>query len=278
MASSNVLQLASPDEAIARLDELEHRLRSMSAELANLHRLSVLGVLAAGIAHEINNLLTPVLSYAQLALARPDDQELRDKALERTCAGIESVSQIVHAILGMARGENDERIANLAESLDDAIRCMARNPEKDAVTVKTNFDDDTWVQINPVVLQQVLLNLVLNSIKAFAGRPGVIAISAEPTRDGKTRITVTDNGPGVPKDVLPTLFDSPTDAHPDQRKRRRTKAHTTHEESGSGLGLSVCRQLIESASGTISCISMPKDGATFTIVLPTAKVAARKAG
>ena len=291
MPHKSALQLASVDELLARMDELERQLETMNSELASLHRLSVLGVLAAGIAHEINNLLTPVLSYAQLALARPDDESLRTKALERTSAGIESVSQIVHAILGMARGEDGQTTANVAAVLDESIRCLGRDPGKDNVHIHADIDAETWVAINPVVLQQVLLNLVLNALKALHGRRGTITISAQETPTGKTTITVRDDGPGIPPDVLPTLFDSPSDAPGSRRKRTGNSAKLSAGNpssggnideplpaTGTGLGLSICRKLLASENGTITCSSSPNEGATFTIALPSAKVNARKAG
>jgi len=290
MEESDMLQLANADEALARLDLLEHKLHAMNAELANLHRLSVLGVLAAGIAHEINNLLTPVLSYAQLALAKPEDEELRTKALQRTCAGIESVSQIVHAILGLSRGESDQAVANVAEVFDETLRCLARNPAKDAIQLENHIDSDAWVEINPVVLQQVLLNLMLNATKALKGRRGIIRVGTLPKRNGCTDIVVSDDGPGIPPEIMPTIFESPSDSPPSIRKRAgaaprsahilatRIRKPCDHHQTGSGLGLSICRQLIENASGTISCISEPNNGATFTITLPTAQQHARKAG
>jgi signal transduction histidine kinase len=278
MAAGSTIQLPTADELLARLDELEQQLHSMNSELANLHRLSVLGVLAAGIAHEINNLLTPVLSYTQLALAQPDDQALRTKALERTQAGIESVAQIVHAILGMTRGDEDQTVANVADVVDETLRCLGRDPAKDAVDIKIRIGPDTWVAINPVVLQQVLLNLVLNALKALHGRPGTITIATRESGSGRATITVADDGPGIPADVLPTLFDSPAEALTSQRKRHRLNTNVACTMNGTGLGLSICKQLVAGASGMIECVSSQKEGTTFTIVLPCVAKEMRKAG
>jgi len=280
MPESDAIQMASVDEMLARMDELELQLQSMNAELASLHRLSVLGVLAAGIAHEINNLLTPVLSYAQLALARPDDDELRTKALERTSAGIESVSQIVHAILGMARNEDDQSTANVAVVLDESIRCLGRDPAKDSVQIETHIEPETWVAINPVVLQQVLLNLVLNAMKALKGQRGNIRIDASESHEGKTIITVADDGPGISPTLLPTLFASPAET-PSAHRKRQSPCKVTDDHptvTGTGLGLSICKKLLSNANGTITCTSSPNEGATFTITLPTAQQSLRKAG
>ena len=279
MSGGSVLQFPTVDELLARLDELEQQLHSMNAELAQLHRLSVLGVLAAGIAHEINNLLTPVLSYAQLALAKPEDQELRTRAIERTQAGIESVAKIVHAILGLARGEDDENTANVADVLDETLRCLGTDPAKQGIDLVVDVPAETWVAIKPIVLQQVMLNLLLNSLKAMHGQRGTISISAI-SHGSRTEIIVADDGPGIPADVLSTIFEPPTRRPTSARKRRSQPLVAGHcgPKSGTGVGLSICKQLISAADGSIKCTSSPDDGAIFTIVLPKIANMVRKAG
>lgn len=273
MPEDAALQLPSIDDLLGKLDELERRLADMNAEVSTLHRLSMLGVLTAGIAHEINNLLTPVLSYAQLALAKPDDRELCTKALQRAQAGAQSAAEVIHAILGLTRGEDGRTCANVAEVVQEALRCLGRDPAKDSVTVERRVPDHIRVAAQPVALQQVLLNLLLNSLKALKGRPGTITIAAR-ERAGQVTIEVSDDGPGIPVDVLPTVFDPPSIA---PRVRRRHPKHADKQQ-GTGVGLSICRQLIESANGTIECTSSTNNGTTFTIVMPSAPMIARKAG
>ncbi len=94
-------------DVLDRLAKAEEELAALRRELDHSHQLATLGTLTAGIAHEINNILTPVLAYAQLARSNPHDAGLRAKALDRAVAGVESASRITEAVLGFARTEDE---------------------------------------------------------------------------------------------------------------------------------------------------------------------------
>ena len=252
------------DEAEHLLGELEHlegELRRLQTGLTRSHRLATLGTMASIIAHEFNNILTPVISYCQLALkAGETDTALMTKALQRALSGAEKAAEISSSMLGFAREAHSESAANIERVVEEVFRCQAREPKKDGIQLVQEIPADLCVGMSPVGLQQVLLNLVLNARKVMRGRGGVLKIVARVEGTDRVAITVADSGPGIPAEIMPHIF----------------KPFVTHEadgqsksEEGTGLGLAVCRDLVERAGGAIAAESTGR-GAIFRIELPWA--------
>lgn len=251
-------------DVLARLAKAEADLDALRRELDHCQQLATLGTLTAGIAHEINNILTPVLAYAQLARSNPSDRSLRNKALERTIAGVQSASRITEAVLGFARAEGEAGHAIVAEVIESSLACLSRDPARDGVKLVIDVEPDTAVVIAPLALQQVFLNLMLNTLAALAGKPGELHISAAPRDDGYTVIRVADTGPGVPPDMVQRIFEPFVSGY-----RRKPGEKKPKGLGGSGLGLAVCRRLIEHVGGTIEVEpNQPgRRGAVFVIKL-----------
>lgn len=246
-------------QATNSIDQARESLKLLHGEMEHVHRLATLGTLAAGIAHEINNLLTPVLGYAQMAKADPGDSQLQAKALDRAIAGVEATAKIAEAMLGFARPGQQVAGANVSEVLQSALACLARTPSKDGIDLQINIDPTLCVNMQPISLQQVLINLLLNSTKALAGNSGRIVVSSEISSDGLAEISVTDSGPGIPKEISKTLFQPFV-----------TKSKAGSESTGSGLGLAICKELIEAAGGMITVQTQPGEATTFTLRLQQA--------
>ncbi len=256
--------LSVEQDLVGRIAQAERDLDSLQQQLQHAHRLATVGTLAAGIAHEINNIMTPVLAYAQLAKADPHDVALQVKALDRAIAGAESASRIAQAVLGFTRTDDDLEHANVSEAIDAALACLARDPSKDGTHLDISVDRDAEVCIPPLALQQVLLNLILNAVTAMRPKRGSLRISGAQHPDGATRITLADTGPGIPRHLLATLFEPfvTSTARPEH-------SLAAEAASGSGLGLAVCKRLVENVGGSIEARSNPGQGAAFTITLPT---------
>lgn len=269
-------QLETAEAMLAELERVEQQLQSLQDGLMRSHRLVTLGTLATVIAHELNNLLTPVISYAQLSEQNPDDIPLMQKAIARSRAGAEKAAEIVNSVLGFARNEagsegedEDEEgvnrpTASLQEVIDDVFNTLAREPAKDGIHLSVEIPDGACVYITPTALQQVLLNLVLNATQAMAGsRSGKLTIRATPDpvgdEAGTTLVEVIDTGPGVPEDLRETIF-----------KPFVTRRDPAAGSSGTGLGLAICRDLIRYAGGTIELADTSDRGTTFAITLITA--------
>lgn len=296
MASREIISKPE-DGPILQIGKAEAALTAISSEQARTERLATLGMLAAGIAHETRNLLTPVLAYAQMALTRRDDLDLVAKALEKTITGVETATRIADAILGFA-GDDDAVDAEVAHVVQASLDCLARDPNKYRINLRIEVQPATLVHMNPLNLQQVLMNLILNAHAAMRTAPAgsrmssenALTIAAITRADGTVGIRVTDTGPGIPKEVAGRIFE------PFVTTKRSANAATgagsassnsdstasspsiSREQGGTGLGLAICRRLIEQAGGTITASSTPGRGTTFLIVLPSPKTSRAKAG
>lgn len=267
---------AQPDHAALdpanQIAPVQAQLDELARELEHAQRLATLGTLAAGIAHEINNVLTPVLAYAQLASSNPEDRKLQSKAISKAIQGVQTATQITQAMLGFAADPDEPDWANVRDVLQLAIDCVGRDPAKDRIDLKIDVPDDLHVRMRPLALQQVLMNLMLNACAVLRGRGGELSIVATDQGDGAAVIGVSDTGPGIPQEVVGRLFT------PFASSRRHQSGPDNRRPEGTGLGLAICRRLVESAAGSITVASKPGHGATFTIVLPTARISQAMAG
>jgi signal transduction histidine kinase len=239
----------------------------MPAELEQTVRLATIGSMAAGVAHEINNLLTPVLAYAQMSQTDP---ELMPKAIEKTIAGVQTACQIVDAILGFARDSAEPGVAcDIEAVLDASLSCLARDLEKDRIVLIRDLETGLMPAIPPMILQQVLLNLVLNAREAILGAKGrrVLRVESRSTPAGGIEIRVSDTGPGISPAVAAKIFEPFITT---KVPSRPAGDDTTIQTGGSGLGLSVCRHLLQKHAGTIEVDPTYTDGAMFHITLRAA--------
>ncbi|MFQ5491404.1 MAG: sensor histidine kinase, partial [Phycisphaerae bacterium] len=210
-------------------------------------------------AHEFNNLMTPVVSYARYALDN-DDVELMKKALEMTLKQASTVSAMSERILGLAihEGPRPARVP-IAEAIKEAAACLCRDPEKDGVTQRVDIPEDLIVWADERQLRQVFFNLLLNARQAIQHRNGRIIVTAEPADDGRVAINIKDNGCGIDPANLENIFEP----------FFTTKTGNTNgQKRGTGLGLPLCKDIIEEQRGQISVQSEPGHGTTFTITLP----------
>ena len=260
---NDVAAASAEHEAIRRLAEVEGELASLAQQLQHTQQLATLGTLTAGIAHEINNILTPVLAYAQLAKANPHDTALGTKALQQAITGVESASRITEAVMGFAKADADGDHSDVAEVLEASLACLGRDLAREGIELTLCLETNAGVRIRPLALQQVMLNLILNAITALRGAGGELRIAAVSRADGTTRITVADTGPGLPPGLAGRIFE------PFVTGQEDPPARDDRRLGGSGLGLAVCKRLIETAGGSIAASSTPGCGATFTIIIPT---------
>lgn len=280
---------AEIEQVLAHFEQLETQFQKVREGLTHSHRLATLGTIASVIAHEYNNILTPIISYAQLSLASPDDAELMKKTVEKALSGAQRAASISSSLLGFAREQDHEHVASLRPVIDEAIACLGRSPEKDGVELVIDVPEVT-LAISPLNLQQVLLNLALNARKAMRRRGGRLSFTGR-VEGGVLRLDIADTGPGIPPQIMDRLFE-PFVTHPPPSE---TPGHPGHPETseaahggggepggeggggagvaaprGTGLGLCICRDLLRAAGGTIHAQSPPGRGATFTLTVPLA--------
>ena len=249
------------EQLLAHFEQLESQFQQVREGLTHSHRLATLGTIASIIAHEYNNILTPIVSYGQMALASPDDHALMKKAVEKSLSGAERAAQITSSLLGFAREADQAHAAVLRSTIQEAISCLARDPKKDGVVLTIDVPD-VQVAMSPLNLQQVLLNLILNAIQAMRQVGGSLSITGS-VKGTLVYLEVADTGPGIPELIRDRLFE-PFVTH------RCTDAQDTGDRKGTGLGLCICRDLIRNAGGTIGFESTPGKGTTFRLTIPKA--------
>jgi signal transduction histidine kinase len=220
------------------------------------------------IAHEINNLLTPLANYAALALSNPDDKSLADKALQKTVQNCQRAAKMMESMLVMVNGRQQEKEnARLVALVEEVFACLCRDFAKDGITVKIQIPENLTVWAVPIQIQHVLMNLILNARHAMLPRGGVLTIRAKDS-DDVTHIEVTDTGSGIEPADMANIFESfyTTKTHEQQARGDERR------EIGCGLGLAFCKKIVDAHDGCISVESQPGLGSTFRITLPRAPV------
>ncbi len=254
----NLQQVKSGLES--HLDGLEQRMQLLHSQIEQLQRLAMLGTVSATLAHEFNNILTPIVSYCDYAL-KNDDPEMMRTAVEKTHKNAHRLTTLCQRILGMAvddqMGPKDTPILPL---ITDAVECLGRDLDKDSISLAVNVPEDLTARTTAGALQQVLFNLVINARQAMLDTPGKLSISAARTNGNEVRIDVSDTGVGIKSENQDRIFE------PFFSTRRH---ENKSDRQGIGLGLHICRQLMEQQGGTITVASKPGQGTTFTLTLPS---------
>ncbi len=250
----------------AMMKELEQmdRKKAASDEMAiQSSKMAALGKMAAGIAHEINNPLAVIGEKAGwmkdlLGMEDMDGsenfQELLD-AVNKIEYHVVRARTVTHRLLGFARRMEPmaERI-NVNEILDESIEFLKNEARYRSIEIQANYAPDLpLTTTDQAQLQQVFLNIINNGIDAI-GKEGQIIINTKTTKNNEIFIEISDNGPGISKEVLQKIFDP---------------FFTTKEVGkGTGLGLSISYSIIEKLGGRIMVASEEGQGTTFTIYLP----------
>jgi len=244
-----------------QLAEQQSENEKLKHQISQLQGLANIGVATSMIAHEINNLLTPVSVYAALALKETGDKALVEKVLQKVIANCERASKVMESILGVGNGQCQEKgKANLKGMVEEIFDCLCRDFAKDGITVEVDISDDLEVWGILVQIQQVLMNLILNARDAMLGRGGVLRIRAEEDGDDSVRIWISDTGCGIKKDELEKIFELFYSTKGNGGGSGRTR--------GTGLGLAFCKRVVEEHGGCIWARSEHGKGTTFEMRLP----------
>jgi len=247
-----------------QLGQLQQQFDLLKAQVRQAQQLSSLGTAAATIAHEVNNLLTPILGYAEYAV-NTDDTELHKKALSRAATNIRILIGMSERLLrlGAAKTRNVERV-DVGHVVRESIDSLCRDLGKDSISVTVDVPDSLAASADALQLQQVLFNLLLNAREAMLKHHGGRLKISAGTRGDCVVIEVHNTGDAIPQDVLPTIFDAFSSSKPVKRDGK---------ERCGGLGLALCRDLMEENEGSISVTSTAESGTTFRLTLPVATTA-----
>ncbi|MEO1717375.1 MAG: HAMP domain-containing sensor histidine kinase [Planctomycetota bacterium] len=251
----------NPAEMASAIDGLAEGLGSLGDEMVELQKRAALGAVAGLLAHEVNNILTPVLAYVRLAQRADADDQAVQRALDEAESGVRRTTEIASAILSLGRGGGRDASAraNVLDVIRQSAATLGRDLSRDGITCRIVAPEDIDAAIEPTPLQQVLVNLLQNARSAILsskrGR-GSISVTCSTWNTDRVRIEVADDGPGISEAARKRMFE------PFVRGGNGT--------AGTGLGLTVCRELLRAAKGDISFTPSESGGATFVIDLPAA--------
>jgi signal transduction histidine kinase len=241
---------------------LEEQNEILKEQLRQSQKLTALGELVSTTTHEFNNVLMTIINYAKMGLRHTDDAT-RKKAFEKILAAGMRANKITNTVLGMARNRSTgQESTDLRALVDDTLTLLEREMNKYRIKIDKQFHPIPEAHVNGNQIQQVLLNLLINARQAMpSGGRLILKLLHDPESD-TVDLVVRDFGCGIPADKLPHIFDSfyTTKKGPDSSGK-----------GGTGLGLSMCKDIIEAHQGRIRVDSTIGKGTAFTLKLPTAR-------
>ncbi|HEV3393517.1 MAG TPA: PAS domain S-box protein [Chthoniobacterales bacterium] len=241
--------------------------KKLETQLLRAQRLESIGTLASGVAHDLNNILTPILMCSELLQRKltPANKKSTIKLIQESA---QRGSGIVKQVLTFARGVEGERVLIKPSHLIDEMGDIARKTFPKSIGISARYSEDLWsIEGDPTQLHQVLLNLSVNARDAMPNGgtlsfgaenidvdPNYAAMTPEAKPGPHVVLRVSDTGTGMPRKVIDKIFDP---------------FFTTKEiGKGTGLGLSTVLGIVKSHGGFISVYSEPDKGTTFKVFLP----------
>lgn len=247
---------AMADKLKIKHDDMQQQIDEKTRELLQAERLSTIGTMSAAIAHEVNNPLGVISLHCQMLLEQVGSDDPKAGKLRAIAREASRMSVLLRGLLQLSRkpdlnvGRVD--LGGLITEAVSAITSLQEDPGR--VELRTEMAEDCRViEADADQLGQVLRNLIANAFHAISGR-GSITITAESTEDDRVAVRVSDTGEGIDLETLERLFEPFFTTRP--------------FGAGTGLGLSVSKDIIERHGGTVSVASRVGEGTTFTLLLP----------
>ena len=248
--------------ALVVLEDVTAR-NSLEEQLQQREKLSSIGLLAAGVAHEVNTPLTGVSSYTQMLLGMLSENDPKHALLQKVRTQAERATNIVNNLLNFSRTGSATEFGQLdmKRVLDDTLQLLEPQLRRNQIEIVRRYDPDApAVYGNAGKLQQVFTNLILNARDAIP-EGGRITLATSGSEDGSITVEVSDTGIGIAPENVAKIYDP---------------FYTTKGVGrGTGLGLAVSYGIVQEHTGHISVESIPGRGTTFRITLPTARIRAR---
>jgi len=238
--------------------QLREQIGELQQRLMQAEKLSAVGALASSITHEFNNILMTVINYAKMGI-RHKQAAIRDKAFDRILSSGQRAAKITTGLLSYARNRSDRKdVLSLKMLVQDVLILIEKDLQVHRVRLETRFEGEPFAMVNAGQLQQVLLNLMINARQAMDSG-GALSVSVAPGKDSQYgEIAIRDTGCGIPADKLPHIFE----------RFYSTKTADSQGQGGTGLGLALCKDVIEDHQGRIRVESVVGTGTTFILKLP----------
>ncbi|MGD0652310.1 MAG: ATP-binding protein [Verrucomicrobiia bacterium] len=236
--------------------------RRMEEEILRKNKLTELGTIAAGVAHEIRNPLASIKTFAQLLPTKADDPEFKNEFSRLVVKDVERITKVVETMLAFARPP-EVKVANYsaAELVEEAVLLVQSRLKSKSIELTKQFHEQPVLRVDKQQILQVLVNLLNNAVDALPEHgkirvaTGVRVMEDAQEGNGSRRygvIEVADNGPGIPAAVRNRLFDP----------------FFTTKKEGTGLGLSISQKIARDHGGIITVSSIEGKGTTFQVNLP----------
>ncbi len=241
---------------IAVTDDITEK-KKLEAQFIQSVKMSAIGQLASGVAHEFNNILTGIVGYTSLAMLRNSVEEVREdlKVVEKASC---RATDIISKLLSFSRPMEDKfQLAPIGEVIEDTIALIRHTFSSDGIKILLHNTKIPPIRMNVSEIHQVIINLVINSKHAMP-KGGMIVISTDLDEE-YVRVDCSDTGCGIPKENIPKIFEPFFTIK---------TANAINQKSGSGLGLSTVYAIVERHGGRISVSSEVGMGTVFTIWLP----------
>jgi hypothetical protein len=259
-----MLPASDGDRSVLVVQDVSDRV-AMESALKEKDRLASLGVLAAGVAHEVNTPLTGISSYAQMLLAETDAGDPRRELLEKVEKQTFRASRIVSNLLEFARQPGKERKSvDVAKLIDETVDLLRERMSARHVRLDWRAPEKrARVSASEGELQQVVTNLVLNAIDAMSPAGGTLSVALD-VGEAMVGILVTDEGPGIAPEHQASIF--------------QPFFSTKRGQGGTGLGLSISYAIVEQHGGRLRFENLPRRGCRFSVELPLERLEASSAG
>jgi len=248
---------------ITQRQQTEVRLQDLQSELAHVGRLSEMGTLASSLAHELNQPLTAISSYSEGAINLLSDEVDAEKlamaleALKEVSSEAVRAGEIVRRMRDfLSHGQTEHRIESLPRLITEANALALVGSKEHGIDVQVTLDPAVVeVFVDRIQIQQVLFNLIRNAIEAMIESPvRQLAISSKAGPGEFVTVSIEDTGAGIDETIAPQLF----------------QPFITSKQKGMGIGLSICRTIVEAHGGRIWCEAGRETGTIFRFTLPQA--------
>jgi PAS domain S-box-containing protein len=234
------------------------RLHQLEADLAHINRVSMMGELAASLAHEIKQPISAALTDAKTCLRwlRRDTPDIAEgcEAASRMINDAAHAAEVIDRVRSLYRRDTSDRESlDVNEIIREMIILLRDKVDPNTISISTKIDPGLpRITADRVQLQQVLMNLILNGIEAMKDAKGDLTVTSKRTDDGQLLVSVSDSGVGLPSGEVDRIFE----------------AFFTTKAQGTGMGLSISRRIIESHGGSLWASTNTGRGATFQFTLP----------
>ena len=241
-------------------EEERERLRQLEADLAHINRVTMMGELAASLAHEIKQPITATMTNAKTSLRwlagdAPDLQEARE-AIMRIVKDISRTTGVIDHLRCLYKKDvpTEREFVDVNEVAREMLFLLRSEATRYSILMRTELAIELpKTKADRVQLQQVFMNLMLNAIEAMQETGGELTIKSEQTEDGQLLLSIRDTGVGLPTEKVDQIF----------------SAFFTTKSQGTGMGLSISRTIVESHGGRLWATTNSGQGATFHFTLPT---------